>query len=170
MLQMCPVEVSIPLKIIFEKSLISGNFPSGWKLANIQPIHKKASRQIKSNYRPISLLPVCSKVFEKIIFDDLYKFLNENNLISSLQSGFRPGDSTINQLLSITTEIYEAFENFEEVRAAFLDISKAFDKVWHEGLLFKLKQNGISGNLYGFMESYLSDRKQRVVLNGLESD
>ena len=169
MLQMCPVEVSIPSKMIFEKSLMCGNFPSGWKLANIQPIHKKASRQIKSNYRPISLLPVCSKVFEKIIFDDLYKFLNENNLISSLQSGFRPGDSTINQLLSITTEIYEAFENFEEVRAAFLDISKAFDKVWHEGLLFKLKQNGISGNLYVFMESYLSDRKQRVVLNGLES-
>ena len=74
MLQICPEEVALPLKLIFEKSLLTGIFPSQWKLANIQPVHKKSSRQVKSNYRPISLLPVCSKVFEKIIFDNLYKF------------------------------------------------------------------------------------------------
>ena len=170
MLQLCPEEIALPMKMIFDKILSSGVFPSAWKLANIQPVHKKSSRQNKSNYRPISLLPICSKVFEKIIFDNLYKFLMDENLLSPLQSGFRPGDSTINQLLSITTEIYEAFENHDEVRAAFLDISKAFDKVWHRGLLFKLKQNGISGNVFRFLESYLSDRKQRVVLNGIESD
>ena len=93
-----------------------------------------------------------------------------NGLISSNQSGFRPGDSTINQHLSITTDIYEAFENFDEVRAVFLDISKAFDKVWHEGLIFKLKQNGVSGRLIVLIESYLKERKQRVVLNGVESE
>ena len=70
----------------------------------------------------------------------MYSFFNANNLISQNQSGFRPGDSTINQLLSITNEIYEAFENFEEVRAVFLDISKAFDKTWHAGLIYKLKR------------------------------
>ena len=73
--------------------------------------------------------------------------MNNNNLISKDQSGFRPGDSTINQLISITSTIFESFENFEVTRALFLDISKAFDKVWHEGLTFKLKRNGVSGPL-----------------------
>ena len=90
--------------------------------------------------------------------------------MSPYQSGFRPGDSTINQLISITTEIYEAFENHDEIRAVFLDISKAFDKVWHEGLLHKLKENGITGSVYHLLEDYLSNRKQRVVLNGIESE
>ena len=169
MLQICPDEVSVPLSIIFKKCLETGSFPSKWKSANVQPVHKKGSRQEKNNYRPISLLPVCSKIFEKIIFDNIYKFLIENNLISPNQSGFRPGDSTINQLLSITTEIYEAFENGAEIRASFLDISKAFDKVWHEGLLFKLKTNGIDGSLLALLGNYLTDRNQRVVLNGLQS-
>ena len=98
----------------------------------------------------------------------MYKFLLENSLISPNQSGFRPGDSTINQLLAITTEIYNSFENRQETRAAFLDISKAFNKVWHSGLIFKLKQNGISGKLLMMLENYLSNRKQRVILNGIE--
>ena len=75
----------------------------------------------------------------------MFKFSNENNLISPKQSGFKPGDSFINQLISITHEIYEALSARLEVRSAFLDISKAFDKVWHEGGLFKLCPNGISG-------------------------
>ena len=111
-----------------------GSFPAMWKEANVQPVHKKESRQLKTQYRPISLLPICSKIFEKIIFDQMYEFLNSNNLISQNQSGFRPGDSTINQLLSTITDIYDAFEHYEETRVVFLDISKAFDKVWHEDL------------------------------------
>ena len=169
MFQSCSYEVSLPLSLIFKKCLLTSQFPIDWKLANIQPVHKKGSRQEKGNYRPISLLPVCSKVFEKVLFDAVYTFLKENNLISVHQSGFRPGDSTINQLLSITTEIYEAFEQSAEVRAAFLDISKAFDKVWYEGLIFKLKSNGIDGVLLKLLENYLTGRKQRVVLNGIES-
>ena len=124
----------------------------------------------KKNYRPISLLPICGKILEKIVFDQVYSFLNANNLLTKKQSGFRPGDSTIYQLLSITSTIYESFENFDETRAVFLDISKAFDKVWHEGLIFKLKCNGISGNLLNFFENYLSNRFQCVVLNGKDSD
>ena len=169
MLKLCSKEISKPLKIIFDHSIAVGKFPSTWKLANVQPVHKKNSRQLKSNYRPISLLPIFSKIFEKLIFDTMYGFFVENDLISKHQSGFRPGDSTINQLLAITDEIYQSFENNAETRAAFLDISKAFDKVWHEGLLFKLKHNGVSGNLLSFISDYLSDRKQRVVLNGMES-
>ena len=106
------------------------------------PTHSQKRQKI-----PISLLPICGNILEKIVFDQVYAFLNINNLISKNQSGFRPGDSTIYQLLSITTIIYDSFQNYDETLAVFLDISKAFDKVWHEGLLFKLKCNGISGNL-----------------------
>ena len=99
-------------------------------------------------------------------------YLNTNNLITKNQSGFRPGDSTTNQLLYLIDEIHQAFDCTEslEVRAVFLDISKAFDKVWHEGLLFKLQQNGISGSLLNLFQNYLNDRKQRVVLNGSFSE
>ena len=102
----------------------------------------------------------------------MYNFLTKNNLITKQQSGFRPGDSCTNQLLSLVNEIHEAFhdKNCFEVRAVFLDMSKAFDKVWHEGLLFKLKQNGIDGKLLALLGNYFSERKQRVVLNGKSSE
>ena len=100
----------------------------------------------------------------------MYAFLDSNRLISTRQSGFRPGDSCIYQLISITSDIYKNFENHDETRAVFLDISKAFDKVWHEGLLHKLKSNGISGNLLAFLENYLTNRCQRVTLNGTMSN
>ena len=100
----------------------------------------------------------------------MYNYLLKNGLISQNQSGFRPGDSLIYQLLSITANIYDSFENYDETRAIFLDISKAFDRVWHGGLILKLESNGISENLLTFLKSYLSDRKQRVVLNGINSD
>ena len=87
-------------------------------------------------------------------------------MISSNQSGLKPGDSCINQLLSITHEIYKCFDDGFEVRGVFLDISKAFDKVWHEGIIWKLKQNGISGKLLSVLSDFLKDRKQRVTLNG----
>ena len=169
MLKLCAHECSIPLKMLYDMSLETGHYPALWKRANVVPIHKKGDRQVKTNYRPISLLPICGKIFEKIIFDEVYKHLAENKLISTHQSGFRPGDSTINQLLLITHEIYEAFENHQETRAVFLDISKAFDKVWHEGLLLKLKSNGIDGQLYSLIENFLYNRYQRVVLNGKAS-
>ena len=100
----------------------------------------------------------------------MFEFFIENELISSNQSGFKPGDSCINQLLAITHEIYKSFDDGFEVRGVFLDISKAFDKVWHEGLIFKLKQNGISGNLLNLLCDFLRNRKQRVLLNRQVSD
>ena len=99
----------------------------------------------------------------------MFEFFIRNDLISQNQSGFKPGDSCINQLLAITHEIYKSFDACLDVRAVFLDISKAFDKVWHQGLLYKLKQNGISGNLLETLTDFLKDRKQRVVLNGQNS-
>ena len=115
-------------------------------------------------------MPIFGKIFEKIIFNKI-NFLLEENLLNSNQSGFRPSDSCINQLLAITYEIFEAFDCNPslEIRSVFLDISKAFDKVWHEGLLYKLKSMGISGELCNLLESYLSGRFQRVLLNGQSS-
>jgi len=168
MLILCDISVVLPLKIIFGNILETTIYPDIWKLANVVPLFKKNDKQLLNNYRPISLLPICGKIFEKVIFNNLYKYLNDNNLITKNQSGFRPGDSTTNQLTYLVNEIHEAFNNSKclQVRAVFLDISKAFDKVWHAGLLFKLKQNGIEDKLLTLFESYLLNRRQRVVLNG----
>ena len=83
-------------------------------------------------------MPICAKILEKLVFDHVYSYLSTNNLLSKHQSGFGPGDSTIYQLITITSKIYESFEKFDETRAVFLDISKAFDKVWHKGIIYKL--------------------------------
>ena len=172
MLLLCDDSVSIPLQIIYSNILSTSIYPDIWKLANVTPIFKKGDKQLIKNYRPISLLPICGKILEKIIFNQLYTYLHTNNLITKNQSGFRPGDSTTNQLLFLIDEIHQAFDCTQsfEVRSVFLDISKAFDKVWHEGLVFKLEQNGISGSLLKLFQNYLNDRNQRVVLNGSFSE
>ena len=105
------------------------------------------------------------------MFNRVYKFLLEERLLNPNQSGFRPSDSCINQLLAITHEMFEAFDCNPplEVRSVFLDISKAFDKVWHEGLIHKIKSMGISGELCKLLENFLSGRYQRVLLNGQTS-
>ena len=102
---------------------------------------------------------MCGKILENNIFNNLYTSLHTNNLITKNQSGFHPGDSTTNQLLYILDEIHQAFDSTKsfEVRTVFLDIS-------NDGLIFKLEQNGISGNLLNLFQNYLSNRKQRVVL------
>ena len=104
----------------------------------------------------INLLPVCGKVFERLLHNNMFSFFSENDLISPKQPGFRPGDSCTNQLLSIAHEILSAFDDGHQVRGVFLDTSKAFDRVWHEGLLFKLRQNGISGELITLIKDFLS--------------
>ena len=113
----------------------------------------------------MSLLPVAGKIFEKILYYNMYEFFKENNLISPDKSVFKLGDSCLNQLLSITDKIYKSFDNGPEVQAIFLDILKAFDKAWHKGFLLKLKQIDISGKLFDIIAN-LNFRKQRVVLIG----
>ena len=105
--------------------------------ANIVLFHKEGDKQCLKNYRPFSLLPVGGKILERLIFNEMFRFFIANNLISSNQSGFKPGDACINQLLSITHEICKSFDNGFKLRGVFLDITKAFDKVWREGIIFK---------------------------------
>ena len=102
----------------------------------------------------MSLLHICGKKFERLLFNEMFNFFIENKPVSSNQSGFKPGDSCINQLLSITHEIYKSFDVELEVRSFFLDISKAYDKVWHDGIINKLTQNGVSGNLLNLLEGF----------------
>ena len=119
----------------------------------------------------MSLLPIASKIFEKAIYHNLLNYIERENLLNINQSGFRANDNCINQLISITHEIYRAFNCNPslEVRGIFLDLSKAFDKVWHQGLLFKLESFGIRGKLLNLLKDYLSNKFQRVLLNGQES-
>ena len=171
MIKICDKSLLKPLIILFENSIKSSCYPDIWKKSNVIPAHKKNDKRLVNNYRPISLLPIFGKIFEKITFNRIYNFLLKEELLNPNQFGFRPSDSCINQLLAITHEIFEAFDCNPtlEVRSVFLDISKAFDKVWHEGLLYKLRSMGISGDLYKLLENYLSGRLQRVVLNGQTS-
>ena len=151
-----------PLCKLFNKSLINGQFPENWKTANIIALFKKGDKSLASNYRPISLISCVGKVMERIVFKHIYNHLVENNLIFKNQSGFLPGHSTVYQLIDIYHQICYAADNKETTCIIFCDISKAFDRVWHDGLIFKLKQNGITGNLLIWLKSYLINRKQMV--------
>ena len=100
-----------------------------WKKANVVPIYKKGDKQTINNYRPVSLLPICGKIFERLLYDTMVNVFSKNSLPSQNQSEFRPEDSCINQLLSINHEILSAFHIGLEVRGIFLDFSSAFDRV-----------------------------------------
>ena len=171
MVRICGKSLVKPLSYIFKLSLQSGIFPSQWRKCDVVPVYKKGDKSIAKNYRPVSLLPV-SKLFEKCIYDVLYNYFASNNLFSPCQSGFREGDSCVSQLLSITHDIFSGFDANPplDTRGVFLDMSKAFDRVWHEGLIYKLKSYGVTGPLLSLLSNFLSGRYQRVVLNGKTSE
>jgi hypothetical protein len=155
---------------IFNKSLELAKFPLIWKRANVLPIYKKAETFFTINYRPVSLLSILAKVFEKIVFKYLYNYFRTHFLISVWQSGFLPGSSTITQLVELHDQFCKAMNSGKEIRVVFLDISKAFDRVWHKGLLLKLRSCGITGRLLDWLKDYLTDRQQRVIINGEHSE
>ena len=160
-----------PLTIIFNKSLQSGVVPNDWKLANVSAVYKgKGESDDVTNYRPISVTNCFSKIFEKIIFKYIFNYIADFDILTDNQSGFRNKDSTVNQLLIIYDEIVRNLDKGMDVRFIFCDVSKAFDRVWHKGLLYKLKKYGIKGNLHRWFTSYLTDRRQRVVVDGCHSD
>ena len=159
-----------PLEIIFNCSLQTGRFPHMWKSAIIIALFKKGIKSDPTNYRPISLLSCVGKVFERVIFKYIYNFLIDNSLIYKYQSGFMHKHSTVHQLIEIYHNICLALENHEIICSVFCDISKAFDRVWHKGLIKKIEGYGITGNLLRWLENYISNRYQRVSIRNCLSE
>ena len=159
-----------PLSKLFNISLNTGIYPENWKLSNVIPIHKKGDRSLTSNYRPISLTSHIGKTFERIIHKYILQYMNENNLIYSHQSGFLPNHCTLYQLIEIYNTVVSNMDDGLSTRFVFCDMSKAFDKVWHEALLIKLRSYGVTGNLLRWIANYLNNRMQRVIVNNNTSE
>ena len=125
---------------LFNLSLSQSVFPADWKQANVTPVFENGNAKEVENYRPISLLSIVSKCMERCIYKYVHNYLLQNGGITPNQSGFTRGDSAINQLVEISNSFGKALDSGKEVRVVFCDISKAFDRIWHKGLLFKLEQ------------------------------
>ena len=163
-------ELVKPLTILFNKTLLAGKVPHEWKLANVTPIFKKGDKSLPANYRPISLTSVVCKLMETIIRDKIVKYLEENKIIKDSQHGFRNKRSCLTNLLDFFYEVFNSYDETKAVDIIYLDFQKAFDTVPHKRLISKVKAHGIAGNILKWLEDWLSDRKQRVVINGKESD
>ena len=167
---MCSPELSPVLAKLFNLCLADSVFPSSWKVASVVAIFKGAgARSDSANYCPISLLPVISKIFECFVQQQLLGFLEDNDLLNDCQYGFRHSRSTGDLLSVITNHLNMALDRRGEARVVVLDISKAFDKVWHTGLLHKLHSYGVSGRMLAIISAFLSNRKLKVVLEGQSS-
>ena len=169
-LKNCEPELSYILAKLFNKCLKESCFPDCWKVSSVVPVFKNVGeRSTAKNYRPVSLLSVVSKVFEKLVNNRIVDHLEKCGLFSDFQYGFRSSRSTADLLTVVSDRIARAFNRSGATRAVALDISKAFDRVWHAGLLHKLKSYGISGQIFGLISSFLSNRRLRVVLDGKSS-
>ena len=149
---------------------MTGVFPSELKIANVVPIFKSGDDMLFSNYRPVSVLPVLSKILERLMYNRLILYVNEHNLLYDYQFGFQKGKSTSMALITLIDKISEALDNGEIVMGVFLDFSKAFDTVDHRILLKKLHLYGIQDIPHMWFQNYLSDRFQYVTYNNVKSN
>ena len=163
-------EISGTVADLFNKSLRSGEVPPDWKLANVSPIFKKGKKSSVSNYRPVSLTVNLCKVFESILRDKMIEHLQKHSLIKSSQHGFVRNRSCLTNLLVFMEEVTNYIDRGYPLDVIYSDFQKAFDKVPHKRLLMKLAAHGIAGNVLKWIEDWLSNRKQRVVLNGCFSE
>ena len=151
-----------PLQHIINRSMATGKVPNTFKVARITPIHKAGDKRLATNYRPISILPIFSKLLEGIVYDRLYNYVISNKILSESQFGFQKGKSTLSALIQIVDNIQQALDNQNHTLAVFIDLKKAFDTVQHEILLKKLEKYGIRGIALQWFQDYLSHRKQFV--------
>ena len=162
--------ISPVLASIMNKSIFSGIFPTSLKIAKVIPLHKKGPKNEQSNYRPISILPIYSKVMEKVIYGQVYKYLLKFSILSEDQFGFRSQRSTSLAILHFLHFLYPSLDDGNCVLSIFLDFSKAFDCVSHPILLSKLHHYGFRGFILEWFRSYLSGRKQYVSFGGVTSN
>ena len=169
LLRVCPDLIADSLCSIFNRSINTGIFPEEWKCSKVVPLFKEGDRKDLNNYRPISIIPVVAKVFERIIHDQVNTFLVDNGLLSNSQSGFRHRHSTTTALLEATNEWAYNIDSGNVNAVVFLDLKKAFDTVDHGILLSKLHAYGIQGVASDWLKSYLSNRMQKCSVNGFLS-
>ena len=169
-LQTLHKELASILQLFFQRSLDTGKLPDIWKEANVSPIFKKREKSDPSNYRPISLTCVLCKVLEHIVASSVAKHFTELDKLYDLQHGFREKRSCETQLIMLVGELAKNMPMGKQTDLILLDFSKAFDKVAHEKLLLKLHQYGIRGNTLNWIKAFLDNRKQTVVINGINSD
>ena len=160
----------VSLTHIINLVIRKGIIPADWKCARVSAIYKHDSKLDLNNYRPISFLPVVSKNFEKVVFDQAYAFLNKNNLLSDIQSGFRPLHSTLTAMLDVTDKWYTNMDSRLINAVLFIDLKKAFDTIDHNILLPKLACYGFNKETIDLFRNYLSDRTQITVINNIRSD
>ena len=169
-LKNCRDELCEPLCLIFNKSIQDGVVPSALKVAKVVPIYKTDDKKLVSNYRPISVLPVFSKILERLIYARVIDFLNKHDILSTNQYGFRKNLSTSMALLDLVDKLANSIENNEITIGIFVDLAKAFDTVNHKILLAKLDHYGVRGIALDWFQSYLSNRNQFVCINDTQSD
>ena len=161
--------ISEHLSAIFNQCLECGEFPTALKIAKVTPIFKSGSTEILSNYRPISVLPVFSKILEKCIYNRLLEFIIKCNILNTNQYGFREGHSTSSALIDFIHKVVSAIDKGETMLGLFLDLRKAFDTLDHDIMIEKLQMLGIRGTILNLFKSYLSNRKQMVIMNKSKS-
>ena len=158
-----------PITIIFNTSLRQRTLPTEWKIANVAAIFKKGKKSQPKNYRPVSLTSVLCKVLESIFRDHIIDHMKENNLFSDKQFGFISGRSTMLQLLKVLDIWTEILDQGGTIDSIYRDFMKAFDKVPHKRLIYKIERYGISGNILGWIEDFLSNRTQEIIINESKS-
>ena len=155
------------LTYIFNSSLYTGIYIDEWKRTQVIPIYKSEDRRKCENYRPISILPIVSKVFEREVFRQLYAYFSNNSLLSKFQSGFQPKHLTLSALIQMCDDLLKNMDNGEINCVVFLDVRKAFDSINHEILIDKMRNLfGIIGIQLKWFESYLNNRVQQYMING----
>ena len=159
-----------PLTFLINKSISQGTFPDELKIAKVLPIYKNEDEQLIQNYRPITVLPFFSKIFEKIVSIYMIDFLEDNNLFYDNQFGFRKFHGTNHAIITLVEKVSKALDTGKFVIGVFLDLKKAFDTVNHDILMKKLECYGIRGKLFNWLKSYLENRNQYVHYNGYDSD
>ena len=164
-LKECADDLAPIITILFNKSLSEGKIPNDWKEANITAVFKKGDRNLASNYRPVSLTSLCCKLQEHIIASNVMKHLDQHNILTDCQHGFRAKRSCETQLLTLFHDLASSLDKGKQIDMAILDFSKAFDKVPHQRLLRKVDHYGIRNQTYLWIKDFLNERKQQVVVD-----
>ena len=163
-------DISQSLTIILNQMLTTGIFPDAFKLSKVIPLFKKGDSSLLVNYRPISLLPTISKVFERVIHDQMYEYFNQFNLLAEQQYGFRKQHSTEYAAIKLIDHVSKEMEAGKTPTSVYIDLSKAFDTLTFEVLLYKVKYYGVTDTAFDLLKSYLTNRKQYVVFDGGQSE